>query len=306
MLIPSIVLGIFILGVLIYVLTRSSSQLQGTDPMPSDSRDSSSTPRDMAALLEPLRRPAFLVKRAPGESTSYFGGLPPATPGFRWPKRDGRPLAFLACLDLADIGAAVDWLPESGLLLFFYDVEEQPWGFDPEDATGWAVLFVRDPATIDGFVPAPSALNDDWRLDRHPAEFEAASYPPGPGHDDLEALHLSDEEQDALDEYCSSLRGDGPAHQVGGYPDAVQDSAMALQCQLVTHGLYCGNESGYDDPRARELAAGASDWRFLFQIDSDDELGTMWGDMGRIYFWVRAQEAKGGDFSGVWLVLQCH
>ena len=34
-------------------------------------------------------------------------------------------------------------LPTAGLLLFFYDTETQPWGFDPLDAPGSCVLFVK-------------------------------------------------------------------------------------------------------------------------------------------------------------------
>jgi len=31
----------------------------------------------------------------------------------------------------------------------------------------------------------------------------------------------------------------------------------------------------------------------------------MWGDDGNLYFWVREQDAKVGNFSDVWLILQC-
>jgi uncharacterized protein YwqG len=65
---------------------------------------------------------------------------------------------------------------------------------------------------------------------------------------------------------------------------------MQLECQLVTNGLYCGDASGYDDPRRRALETGATDWRLLLQIDSDDVLGSMWGDSGRVYFWIREQD----------------
>jgi uncharacterized protein YwqG len=32
----------------------------------------------------------------------------------------------------------------------------------------------------------------------------------------------------------------------------------------------------------------------------------MWGDAGRIYFWIQEQDLKNRDFAKVWLVLQCY
>lgn len=80
---------------------------------------------------------------------------------------------------------------------------------------------------------------------------------------------------------------------------------MELECQLASNGLYVGNSSGYDDPRRPALEPGAVDWQLLLQIDSDDDVGMMWGDVGMLYFWVRKQDAERADFSNVWMVLQC-
>lgn len=55
------------------------------------------------------------------------------------------------------------------------------------------------------------------------------------------------------------------------------------------------------------MEKGAEDWQLLLQIDSDEEnLGAMWGDCGRVYFWIRQQDLQKRDFSNVWLVLQCY
>jgi uncharacterized protein YwqG len=32
----------------------------------------------------------------------------------------------------------------------------------------------------------------------------------------------------------------------------------------------------------------------------------MWVDTGRIYFWIREQDARAGDFSKAWMILQCY
>ena len=90
-----------------------------------------------------------------------------------------------------------------------------------------------------------------------------------------------------------------------GHPDSIQDD-MQLECQLVTNGLYCGDPSGYDDPRTASLEKGKYDWRLLLQIDSDENLNTVWGDDGRIYYWIRDQDLKEGNFDNTWLLLQCY
>ena len=47
------------------------------------------------------------------------------------------------------------------------------------------------------------------------------------------------------------------------------------------------------------------DWRLLLQIDSDENCEMMWGDVGRIYFWIKTEDLKNRDFEKVWLILQC-
>jgi uncharacterized protein YwqG len=73
----------------------------------------------------------------------------------------------------------------------------------------------------------------------------------------------------------------------------------------VTNGLYCGNETGYRDKRAAQLADGADDWQLLFQLDSDDKADMMWGDAGRLYYWIRKQELARQSFDNTWTILQC-
>ncbi|NLX97108.1 MAG: DUF1963 domain-containing protein [Rhodopirellula sp.] len=72
------------------------------------------------------------------------------------------------------------------------------------------------------------------------------------------------------------------------------------------YGLYVGDPSGYDAPRRAGLEDGADDWHLLLQIDTDDNMATMWGDGGRVYFWIREEDLKSREFGNVWLILQCY
>ena len=79
---------------------------------------------------------------------------------------------------------------------------------------------------------------------------------------------------------------------------------MSLECELGSRGLDTGAIfKGGLDPK---LLRAAKAWRLLFQIDSDPELGMMWGDTGMLYIFIREADARAGDFSKTWLISQTH
>lgn len=251
-------------------------------------------------LISPLAVPAIQLVPSGSQTPCYFGGVPQLPVGVAWPEREGRPLTFLASIDLPSIAAVVtlDWLPRSGRLLFFYDIEGQPWGFDPKDRGGSRVLHADDgggsPTSTSNVLPR-----------RFMSPRRIASYP-SYERPEMSALNLTDAQSDAAIEISDAAYGATPYHQIGGYPHAVQADAMELECQLASAGLYVGDPSGYEDVRAKALESGATDWRLLLQMDSDDDLGVMWGDAGIIYFWIREDDARAGRFDQAWLILQCH
>lgn len=264
-------------------------------------------PRPVQDLVEPLLKPSILIKTTLTNSASYLGGTPPLFPAFKWPEHKGRPMGFLACIDLSQLPDALDWLPKTGKLLFFYDMEEQPWGFDPNDRGGWSVIHVTEPLETKALkAAAPPNFNPEHLLKSKSIRFVMANLPPTWEETALSPLNLTEVENEALMEWRSTLSGEGPLHLMGGYPNPIQNAEMALECQLVSNGLYCGDPTGYQDPRAKQLAESAKDWQLLLQMDSDDDLGVMWGDVGSIYFWIRADDAKQGHFDRAWLISQSH
>jgi uncharacterized protein YwqG len=258
-------------------------------------------PRDVAALLRGLTAPAVRLAQT-DDGASYLGGEVALPTGFDWPSKGGKPLALLASLDLDEVHAAyrVDWLPPSGRLLFFYDVDEQPWGFDPKDRGSWAVLFVPDSQSA-----ATGATPGIEPLPRKPIRFARLESVPSYERPGVKALNLSDAESDLVAEFEEQQYEGEPQHHVAGYPSPIQADGMELEAQLASSGIYCGDASGYQDARIAEMQARAPEWRLLLQFDSDDELNVMWGDCGRLYFWVREQDARAGRFENTWVVLQC-
>lgn len=60
------------------------------------------------------------------------------------------------------------------------------------------------------------------------------------------------------------------------------------------------------EARERLSPGPASEWRLLWQLDTDDEAGFMWGDAGRLYLLARDEDLKARRFDRAWLVLQCY
>lgn len=241
--------------------------------------------------------------RSDTTGVSKMGGTPDLPPGVTWPvNNEGHPLSFVAQLDLLAVAPydTSGLLPTTGFLYFFYDADQQIWGFDPADKGNFKVIWFDGPSTT--LIPTdfPSELDRQARYS--PAFFSYSIHTSIPGIRDQGFNFLSEDEEVV---YWDQVQEGGYINKILGYADAIQ-GPMELECQLVTNGLYCGDASGYQDPRRGELEPTAKDWKLLLQIDSNEELtGMMWGDSGRIYFWIREQDLVARNFDGCWCVLQC-
>jgi uncharacterized protein YwqG len=93
-------------------------------------------------------------------------------------------------------------------------------------------------------------------------------------------------------------------HRLLGHSCNIQGD-MQLEAELVTNGLYCGDSSGYKDPKAKILQPMASQWKLLFQLDSDSVGDFMWGDGGMLYYWIRQSDLVNRNFEKHWMTMQC-
>ena len=242
---------------------------------------------------------------------SKFGGSPDLPPDAIWPMYNESPLSFLLQLNLEELSTyrCCASLPSSGLLSFFYEMETMSWGFDPDDRGSWKVLYTKDLTKLQRRQP-PDDLEEDyiWPMSM-PITFSEEISTPSYNSIALEQLKFTDDEMDRYVEHIEKLEGvnpeaPAPVHQVFGHPDPVQNE-MQLECQLVSNGINTGSSEGYQDPRVKDLESGATEWKLLLQLDSDDDAGFMWEDMGKLYFWIHENDLAKHVFSNVWMILQC-
>lgn len=238
-------------------------------------------------LVEGLRRPMLRLLTSEGAGFSKLGGYPELPPELDWPTAREGPLAFIAQLDLAEVRAAggPEWLPSAGFLFVFNDADR--YGFPDH----MKVLFSsgRGPARR-----PPSPLRAEYEFDARPVRLVHDSSAPSSDWLDLDpGLGL------ALDDLYPD---NAPEHRVGGYPLEIQSGSMALECETLVRRYF---------PRDGKKHSGPAEpmqtpWRLLLQVDSDDEVGMMWGDAGRLYLFIREEDARAGDFSRTVAVMQCY
>jgi uncharacterized protein YwqG len=275
-------------------------------PTPASKGSEKSSVEAMRVRYGNLHRPAVHMRPGTEDGFSRLGGLPMMPADMEWPEWKGKPQAFLAQLDLGEIHRALpSCLPATGHLYFFYDQNQSVWGFDPKDAGGWRVLFHQGDAARLSERPAPAGLAPECVYKAKPVRPHRIELLP-----DSQNLPRADwdwrRDGAAYDELrMAVLEGENP-HQVLGSPTPVQQDDMEVECQLASNGVYVGNAEGYKDPRVAALKTGATAWKLLLQLDTDDDTGWMWGDVGMLYFWVREEDAQRGDFSKVWMIFQCH
>jgi uncharacterized protein YwqG len=242
------------------------------------------------------------------DAITRLGGQPNLPSTFEWPSWREEPLAFVAQVDLAALPQIPGLtLPRNGALFFFFEGGENAWGFRPDDRGSSCVLFTPDPLNRFPLRSLPESLPRHLRfkgvgLSVAPIQLTI----PGDGDTVVKQLSLTRDERNAYLDFQEQWNTDkvGTIHRVGGYPDCVQGDPK-LEAHLVSHGLYCGDPSGYELGRKQGLSAGSSEWDLLLQVDSEEKAGMIWGDVGRIYFLIHNQDLAQRRFDKTWLVFQC-
>ncbi len=251
-----------------------------------------------------LLRPAVRLEHSELDvGGSHLGGSPTLGKGDEWPTWNGQPLSFVMALDLADLAdlrTDLD-LPGSGVVNFFYEAaEQQAWGFDPAHAGGWRVLLNDGQGERVQAPDGAATFAEIW--------LRSVQTLTAPGWEEPVVRRIWERNRDGLWAIDEVRREggwpDAPRHQVGGWP-ILEQNPIWPECQLASNGLYVGDPSGYQDPRAKQLAPGAENWQLLLQLETDEAAGWMWGDVGSLYYAIRRQDLADRSFDRTWMILQC-
>jgi uncharacterized protein YwqG len=256
--------------------------------------DHGATYRFRERLLR-LARPTLLLIPAKSPGFSKVGGSPDLPRSVGWPIGIEGPLAFVAQLDLAAFQphGGFDWLPKRGHLYLFFDDARNGC------ADSGRVLFTEEAPSVEA--SEPPALPKSRRFTaRHVGFMQFRSYPSWEWLDEDWPDANLDLEDPLLAREADF--GDEIEHRIGGFPSEIQGGQMALECEYLHRGLI----RDYQALVPNGLRRASWQWRLLLQIDSDPALNMNWWDGGRIYVFVRARDAKRGDFSKTVTLTQTH
>ncbi|KZE69281.1 hypothetical protein AWM68_03160 [Fictibacillus phosphorivorans] len=242
---------------------------------------------------------------------SKFGGEPDLPLGTSFPVHNGAPLTFLCQINLGELNSfeAADSLPNDGVLSFFFEAIDLPFVESKSEYSSWKVFYFKDNEQLVRTQYPPYEREDDIEYGPLP-EFniqfkEILTLPEEP--DDLEldeaaaemywdfsyslpmSLHHTVEELEERDDDSD----DGlPYHYLLGYPIAVQESPI--------------EEVTYTHSNVTRTPVNELDYTLLLQLDYDEELDYIWGDVGKVYFIIKKEDLKIGNFNEVLVTWQCH
>jgi len=232
--------------------------------------------------------------------TSRVGGLPDLPVGVRWPRfadahrpktnkgAVDRPFSFLMQINLAEVSRfdLEQLLPKSGFLYFFLSWISQ----DPTEEEKSQVLFVPDPGTALRPTEAPVDLPEDQLYEGFKLNPRLEWTVPSPSDLGLKEEFVEDHLGlwDTLEEEVAAVQGFAPycqsIHRMLGHPQLVQSPGVADGTKL------------------------------LLQVDSDcvfrdkgyPETGMMWGDAGRVYYFVSEKDLKAHLLDSAQAQWECH
>ena len=243
--------------------------------------------------------------------TSKMGGLPDLPKNVDWFRQDltDVPLSFICQINFAEIKQydTADRLPSKGMLYFFYDcsMDGMPWGFDPNDGDGKVVYYYDGELSELERREAPEDIEENGCVFGSAAlRFETALDLPDWKNFVVESLIVKKDDRDQYFEMLYETMSESLVNKLLGHSNNIQ-GGMEDECEFVTNGLYCGDSSGYKEGVARGLDKNIGQWNLLLQVDSNEDLGMMWGDCGRLYLWITDEDLAAKNFEAAWLILQC-
>ncbi|GIP46325.1 hypothetical protein J45TS6_47840 [Paenibacillus sp. J45TS6] len=240
---------------------------------------------------------------------SKVGGNPDLPDDIEWPLWKDYDMTFIAQINLADCPVDIS-LPKSGLLSFFYAVkamyEDDDFYNDPH--TCRVIYIDSDRLSKISRRNIPNNSIDSEIIKPNKILYETSLSVPTAESAYLKSLGLDwNGNRDDYDKYWKSFlphwSKEGYVNRLMGHPDQMQGD-MQVGCEIAV-GPYSWDDLNNSDIREK-VVNSALKWRLLLQIDSEEEkTGIMWGDVGRIYFWVHEDDLTDSCFERVVCEMQC-
>lgn len=282
-----------------------------------------------------LAKPSVSIQRTPANDdtlpigASKLGGSPDLPPGFQWKYVGDKPLIFIAQFALSEI-APYDVeriLPPRGRLYFFYQAD-QSWYEDDhvhwqvivdqyDDHVGWQVIYLEDEVTPLTRIPRPHYQGEEDLIVALPSQavrFERGLTLPqvwGSPEDDYNIHFKKDDKGLESSAYNIDLLYDAyptTRHHLLGHPTTIQGPIEPI-CVINKHQMKpkkfaSRNHYVFTDEEEAFIRSETLKWRFLFQIDTDDNFKVMWGLFGILFIMIPNESLEKRRFEDCWVVLQ--
>jgi uncharacterized protein YwqG len=238
------------------------------------------------------------------QSVSRAGGRPLLPFGYQWPRsRSKIPLAFLCQIDLSDSKfKPYTELPTRGLLSFFYDAFDGPWGNQSDDHFGWRVEYFEDLAVLKHTdFPADLPTSSVLHRAQYPSKMSFLITPL-----QLKWPAVSDGGYGSYEAYLAAaeeIYGSPVVHRMLGYAQDIAGD-FRLDCEIASRDLELSDDFDFCSAEGEKLAAESEKWLLLLQLDSDPLAQMMWVDSGRLYFAIREEDLVARRFEKVWLICE--
>lgn len=242
---------------------------------------------------------------------SHFGGKPDVPQDFQWPVYKNMPLTFmlqLSCREIAPYDINHE-LPEYGLLSFFYALDNECFGYDNRDKDGFRVFWFDDsaPLSVSEF---PVGVPEKYMLPSIDITFEReVTYPHIEDFSILIDTNDYDYSQFESAEHLLGIDHSANNHRILGWSDLIQNN-NSWHCELLSKGYSLGAEYMKIPERIRNASKIPSvhRWKLLLQLGTVQKDGyrLMFGDAGRLYFYISDEDLKARRFDRVYGEMQCY
>ncbi len=204
-------------------------------------------------------------------------------------------MSLLTQINLADVQAldTEGILPKSGILYFFYELKNGEWeSFSQRPGRNGCMRVEYYDGPMEKLVrqPFPDDLEEEYRIPQQALQFSVEKSLPD--YEDCPIVPFVSSEGKLWEEYISATQALGCPTKEESYEEGIGNIVKMLGWADLIQG---GIVNSWDVPLR---------WRLLLQFDSIPELPEPFGDMGRLYFYIREDDLRARRFENTRMELQ--